>query len=101
MTECRVFRAAALDLNFHRMHVPLDVCRRCITIKSTGISMFFEYNMDAGEKVSRDALTAASDKAAGEEAAAAVEEAAPVLDADGNVIIAPVAITGTHTLPTL
>lgn len=25
---------------------------RCITIKSTGISMFFEYNLDAGEKVS-------------------------------------------------
>lgn len=24
---------------------------RCITIKSTGISMFFEYNLDAGEKV--------------------------------------------------
>lgn len=26
---------------------------RCITIKSTGISMFFEYNLDAGEKVLR------------------------------------------------
>lgn len=24
---------------------------RCITIKSTGISMFFEYNLDAGEMV--------------------------------------------------
>lgn len=24
---------------------------RCITIKSTGISMFFEYNLDAGELV--------------------------------------------------
>lgn len=28
---------------------------RCITIKSTGISMFFEYNLDAGEKVSAGA----------------------------------------------
>lgn len=27
---------------------------RCITIKSTGISMFFEYNLDAGEKVRFD-----------------------------------------------
>lgn len=26
---------------------------RCITIKSTGISMFFEYNLDAGELVRR------------------------------------------------
>mmetsp|Transcript_19174 Transcript_19174/g.25255 ORF Transcript_19174/g.25255 Transcript_19174/m.25255 type:complete len:328 (-) Transcript_19174:1956-2939(-) len=32
---------------------------RCITIKSTGISMFFEYNMSAGEKVERAAATAA------------------------------------------
>lgn len=24
---------------------------RCITIKSTGISMFFKYNLDAGDKV--------------------------------------------------
>eukprot|EP00611_Tribonema_gayanum_P020160 TRINITY_DN3625_c0_g1_i1.p1 TRINITY_DN3625_c0_g1~~TRINITY_DN3625_c0_g1_i1.p1 ORF type:complete len:900 (+),score=397.26 TRINITY_DN3625_c0_g1_i1:89-2701(+) len=57
---------------------------RCITIKSTGISMFFEYNMDAGEKVSRDALQAASDKAAGEETV--VVEAAPI-DPDAPGVI--------------
>lgn len=31
---------------------------RCITIKSTGISMFFEYNLDAGEMVRPFCLSA-------------------------------------------
>jgi elongation factor 2 len=66
---------------------------RCITIKATGISMFFEYNMDAGEKVKRDALQAAADKAAGEENAAEAQEIAIELDAEGNPIIVPVKIT--------
>mmetsp|Transcript_20308 Transcript_20308/g.30015 ORF Transcript_20308/g.30015 Transcript_20308/m.30015 type:complete len:860 (+) Transcript_20308:59-2638(+) len=35
---------------------------RGITIKSTGISMFFEYNMDAGEKIKRTALDAPGEK---------------------------------------
>jgi elongation factor 2 len=33
---------------------------RCITIKSTGISMFFEYDMDAGEKKANEAVEGSS-----------------------------------------
>jgi len=42
---------------------------RCITIKSTGISMFFEYDMDAGEKV-----TAAKVAQTGQEEGAKTDE---------------------------
>ncbi|CAN0108151.1 unnamed protein product, partial [Ectocarpus sp. 12 AP-2014] len=64
---------------------------RCITIKSTGISMFFEYNLDAGEKVARQELEAKASKSAGEsaedakvaaEAAAAAGEAGDTPKAD-------------------
>lgn len=41
-----------------------DEQERCITIKSTGISMFFEYDMDAGEQATADAI--AKDKTAEE-----------------------------------
>lgn len=50
---------------------------RCITIKSTGISMFFEYDLDAGQKVTQQANDAALMKASGNEELAA--------DANGEV----------------
>jgi len=67
---------------------------RCITIKSTGISMFFEYNMATGEKVSDFQATAESDEqiaaqkaatAAGDSARAA--ELAAAIEASGAVNI--------------
>ncbi|CAM9948175.1 unnamed protein product [Pylaiella littoralis] len=60
---------------------------RCITIKSTGISMFFEYNLDAGELVARQELEAKASKSAGESAedakVAADAAAAAATAADG------------------
>jgi len=48
---------------------------RCITIKSTGISMFFEYDMAAGEKVEAEGSAVAQDATA-EQAALAAAQAA-------------------------
>lgn len=48
---------------------------RCITIKSTGISMFFEYNMDAGQKVIRDELAKKAENAESKAAADALAAA--------------------------
>jgi elongation factor 2 len=56
-----------------------DEAERGITIKSTGISMFFEYDMNAGE-------TTASGMTAEDEAALAADVAAK-LDAEANVQI--------------
>lgn len=60
---------------------------RCITIKSTGISMFFEYDMQAGEKVvTPEAATEEEQKAAADAAAAADAQTAAEIAAAGSDI---------------
>jgi len=54
-----------------------DEQERGVTIKSTGVSMFFEYDMQGGQKVERTA----------EEAAAAAEEAAAIEISDNSYLI--------------
>lgn len=53
---------------------------RCITIKSTGISMFFEYDMDVGEKATAAAIAneTADEKAASEASAAAIADSVQI-----------------------
>ncbi|CAM9129394.1 unnamed protein product [Phaeothamnion confervicola] len=64
---------------------------RCITIKSTGISMFFDYNMDANEKAkAAEEASAAAEAEAEEEADAggdAAAEAAPAVPPAGSDVM--------------
>mmetsp|Transcript_7094 Transcript_7094/g.10920 ORF Transcript_7094/g.10920 Transcript_7094/m.10920 type:complete len:876 (-) Transcript_7094:96-2723(-) len=62
---------------------------RCITIKSTGISMFFEYSMSDGEKVERAASSAALAGGVGAENAEgnAAENAEVLANVQGHVEI--------------
>jgi len=61
-----------------------DEQERCITIKSTGISMFFEYDMDAGERL---AQAAAEEQLTGEKKEKAAADAASI-KADNDSAIA-------------
>jgi len=63
--------------NMRFMDTRADEQERCITIKATGVSMFFEYDMTAGEKVQH----AEAEAALTGDAAAAATEAAAATDA--------------------
>jgi len=70
-----------------------DEQERCITIKSTGISMFFEYDMSAGDIVAREAANKAAADLAGTEAVSTdqlnAQNAEILSNVQGHVEITP------------